>query len=43
MTRKKMDYINAREMLATGRPQSELERLIEQVTGTAEPTAAPEQ
>lgn len=33
VTRKKLDYIKARELLTTGRPQSELERLIEQVTG----------
>jgi general secretion pathway protein D len=32
-TRKKMDYIKARELLSTGRPTSELERLIDQVTG----------
>lgn len=34
-TRKKMDYIKAREMLTSGRPVSDLERLIEQVTGSA--------
>lgn len=34
-TRKKMDYIKARELLSTGRPMSEMERLIEQVTGAA--------
>ncbi len=33
VTRKKLDYIKARELLTTGRPKSELERLIEQVTG----------
>jgi general secretion pathway protein D len=37
VTRKKFDYIKARELLSTGRPQSELERLIEQVTGGYEP------
>lgn len=36
VTGKKLDYINARERLRTGSPQSELERLIEQVTGAAE-------
>jgi general secretion pathway protein D len=36
-TRKKLDYIRAREMLRTGRSQTELDRLIEQVTGAAEP------
>lgn len=42
VTRKKMDYIKARELLTTGRGQTELERLIEQVTGTADaPPAAP--
>ncbi len=33
VTRKKFDYIKARELLSSGRPQSEMERLIEQVTG----------
>jgi general secretion pathway protein D len=37
VTRKKFDYIKARELLSSGRPQSELERLIEQVTGGAAP------
>jgi general secretion pathway protein D len=37
VTRKKFDYIKARELLSTGRPQSEMERLIEQVTGGYEP------
>ncbi len=32
-TRKKMDYIQAREMLQTGQPRSNFERLIDQVTG----------
>ncbi|MCA8888641.1 MAG: type II secretion system secretin GspD [Parvularculaceae bacterium] len=36
VTRKKFDYIKAREMLATGKAQTEMERLIEQVTGAAE-------
>jgi general secretion pathway protein D len=40
VTRKKMEYIRARELLTTGRPQSELERLIDQVTGAA-PQEAP--
>lgn len=33
VTRRKYDYIRAREMLYRGEPQSDLERLIEQVTG----------
>lgn len=37
VTRKKFDYIKARELLSTGRPQSEIERLIEQVTGGTTP------
>ncbi len=41
-TAKKMDYINAREQLRTGRPVTDLERLIQQVTGTAE-TAPPQE
>lgn len=42
-TAKKLDYIKAREILKTGRPTSELERLIEEVTGAAEqsPQGAP--
>ena len=32
-TQKKMDYIKARELLNTGKPTSEMERLIDQVTG----------
>ncbi len=36
VTGKKFDYINARERLRTGQPKSELERLIEQVTGATE-------
>ena len=39
VTRKKFDYIKARELLSSGRAQSELERLIDQVTGGDE--AAP--
>lgn len=39
VTRKKFDYIKGRELLSTGRPQSELERLIEQVTGGTTPEA----
>lgn len=42
-TKKKMDYIKAREMLSTGRPQTELERLIEQATGASEEAPPPEQ
>ena len=34
-TDKKLDYVRARELLNTGEPVSELERLIDQVTGTA--------
>lgn len=41
VTRKKLDYIKARELLTTGRPKSELERLIEQVTGGYDEPAAP--
>ena len=43
VTRKKFDYIKARELLSTGKPQSEMERLIEQVTGGTGPApdAAP--
>jgi general secretion pathway protein D len=41
VTRKKFDYIKARELLSTGRPQSEIERLIDQVTGGTTPEAAP--
>lgn len=37
VTRKKFDYIKARELLSSGRAQSELERLIDQVTGGYEP------
>jgi general secretion pathway protein D len=39
VTRKKFDYIKARELLSSGKPQSELERLIEQVTGGTNPDA----
>lgn len=42
VTRKKMDYINAREILRSGEPRSDLERLIEQVTGAAEETTPPQ-
>ncbi len=35
-TSKKMDYIRARELLSSDRPQSELDRLIEQATGVAD-------
>ncbi len=34
-TNRKLDFIKARELLNTGKPVSELERLIENVTGTA--------
>ncbi len=37
VTRKKFNYIKGRELLSTGRPQSELERLIDQVTGGTTP------
>lgn len=37
VTQKKFDYIKARELLSSGRPQSELERLIDQVTGGSTP------
>ncbi|MFN0025104.1 MAG: type II secretion system secretin GspD [Parvularculaceae bacterium] len=40
VTRKKFDYIKAREQLSTGNPQSELERLIDQVTGGTTPATA---
>jgi general secretion pathway protein D len=43
VTRKKMEYIKAREMLTTGSAQTELERLIEQVTGTASAPTTSEQ
>jgi general secretion pathway protein D len=43
VTSKKFDYIKAREMLSTGRPQTELDRLIEQVTGKNEEPAPAEQ
>ena len=33
-TQRKIDYIRARELIATGQPESELERLIDQVTGS---------
>ncbi len=42
-TRKKMDYIKARELLNTGKPTSEMERLIDQVTGTAGQGSSTEQ
>lgn len=42
-TRKKFDYIRAREALSSGRAQTELDRLIEQVTGAAEAAPADEQ
>lgn len=40
-TRKKMDYLRAKELLYTGKAQSDLERLIDQVTGIAPPAPAP--
>lgn len=43
VTRKKFDYIKAREMLTTGQGKSDMERLIEQVTGAAEPAPPAEQ
>ena len=42
-TRKKLDYIKARELLNTGKPTSQIERLIDQVTGAAEKAPADEQ
>lgn len=42
-TSKKFDYIKARELLNTGKPTSEIERLIDQVTGTAVKEPAGEQ
>ncbi|HNR76501.1 MAG TPA: type II secretion system secretin GspD, partial [Parvularculaceae bacterium] len=42
-TKKKFDYIRARELLTTGNRKSDLERLIEQVTGPAETTPSTEQ
>lgn len=36
-TRKKLDYIRARQLLRDGGPQSDLDRLIEQVTGVNGP------
>lgn len=39
-TTKKLDYLRGRELLSTGRPVSDLDRLIEQVTGVAEPSGA---
>lgn len=39
-TAKKLDYLRARELLATGRPESDLDRLIEQVTGVNPPAAS---
>ncbi len=38
-TRKKLDYIRARELLGRGDPVSDLDRLIDQVTGVDEPSA----
>ncbi len=37
VTRRKFDYIKGRELLSTGKPQSEIERLIDQVTGGTTP------
>ncbi len=39
VTQKKLDYIKARELLSSGGPQSEIERLIDQVTGGTDPGA----
>lgn len=36
-TSKKLDYIRARELLRSGNPQSDLDRLIDQVTGIDRP------
>ncbi|MEM9616571.1 MAG: type II secretion system secretin GspD [Pseudomonadota bacterium] len=38
-TRRKFDYIKAREILTSGAPTSEMERLIDQVTGLEAPYA----
>lgn len=40
-TQKKLEYIRARELLATGEPTSALEQLIDEVTGIDQPLAAP--
>ena len=37
-TQKKIDYLQAREMLNRGAPQSDLERLIDQATGVNRPS-----
>ncbi|WDI31251.1 type II secretion system secretin GspD [Hyphococcus flavus] len=41
-TKRKMDYMRARELLRSGQPVSEIERLIDDVTGAAEPQAQPQ-
>lgn len=42
-TRKKFDYMRARELLNSGKPTSEIERLIDQVTGIPDKGSADEQ
>ncbi len=39
-TRKKFDYLRARELLMRGSPESDLDRLIDQVTGVDIPTVS---
>lgn len=41
-TRKKLDYVRARELLRSGRAESELDRLIDQVTGVADSPDVPD-
>ncbi len=41
-TSKKLDYIRALELLSSGKPLSDMDRLIEQVTGVAAPESAPQ-
>ncbi|MEQ1931922.1 MAG: type II secretion system protein GspD, partial [Parvularculaceae bacterium] len=40
-TSKKLDYLRGRELMQTGKPDSALDRLIEQVTGVAPLPGAP--
>ena len=42
-TRKKFDYIRARELLNSGDAESDLDRVIRQVTGIDTPTTAPQE
>ncbi|WP_428409166.1 type II secretion system secretin GspD [Hyphococcus sp.] len=41
-TRRKFDYMRARELLRSGEPVSEMERLINEVTGAEAPVAQPQ-